>query len=997
MSAHGISLAYDAEEDLEDTGDINNLDNRSYGSGEYESPTVSASQYTEGRDRSRRNSESSAWEIDLEARTKSRQPRSRSIDLAASEGQNGDASALLHNHGNTSSDGSDWQRQRLSSIQPAFRTQNTLGAAKKEEPPLPNNVSSEIAPHTQEDNDSTQPAFQVVPSKSKSWWSQASRKRLGATPGVGTGRGDIPPFEPPQTVIEPDASASFKNSTRRATRRFLHQWLAQAIQSRDDNTNLTLLAQSRDKIILTRQALETWHLRLRQHREEAARARFYARYDLRATKAHELYLLTKVLTHWAEITVEQIECTSVARRHILRVRCFNAWQDITAVNELKARKLILRKHFAKWRSQQVTISIRTNRTVATYAEDLIRRAFREWLRKRRELWYIVTTKDREASQAIQLWLELHRKSKSTAAMAINYSHHRLLKGVLLLWLQKAKQFLQQQESAQSLHRDRLYQIYLQRWQQETHLISAGRQFRYHCEGGVVSTVFKMWVLRAQQERKATIIDQLKIKREAWNAFDDRRRCQGMQARIGQRVVFRALQSWVMARRLLGFRARHDQLLKADSMYRLVECWSTRDDDSAQSERRASQYYASRLRNRVFISWRTCLSDYLEDERMALGFTSSIYTAKALAKWVTEKHRLELLDRCAKDANFYIIATHTLGRWKTSTESLRRQKRRLAYAQMRRQIKLSVASKMLNKWRLRAATVLQSKDQAFERLRNRDASSCANVLQRWRAKAENFTELGEATISRFRSQSLRAYLILWDRRATMEAKARCHVQGKYFTRLLRCIKNHDNLEQQAHIRAEEHYTNACSQCFRRWNARALQNGGKDGSATRLRDKFARKRSIKILIFWRRSLLRKQQPQNTAPEHSLVPIARVTPAQFSRTSRNEDWTDFNLDWEGDLDDAVSSTPKPGYLNTPSRRVDRLKVAAESSTTPRYSPPSTPLPRGTNRYPSSSFARSSTSASRGGGLFRSVLGKRRTINDIPEESPQTPQRSNFGSRAD
>lgn len=61
----------------------------------------------------------------------------------------------------------------------------------------------------------------------------------------------------------------------------------------------------------------------------------------RATRAREIYLASKVFNHWADRTAARLEREGVARRHMIRFRCFQGWSrapslQLPIIDHLKA-------------------------------------------------------------------------------------------------------------------------------------------------------------------------------------------------------------------------------------------------------------------------------------------------------------------------------------------------------------------------------------------------------------------------------------------------------------------------------------------------------------------------------------------------------------------------------------------------------------------------------------------------------------------------------------
>lgn len=82
----------------------------------------------------------------------------------------------------------------------------------------------------------------------------------------------------------------------------------------------------------------------------------------RATRAREIYLASKVFNHWADRTAGRLEREGVARRHMIRFRCFQGWSCAPSlrypiIENLKALTAVQKLHRAvSYQQEQLSLA-----------------------------------------------------------------------------------------------------------------------------------------------------------------------------------------------------------------------------------------------------------------------------------------------------------------------------------------------------------------------------------------------------------------------------------------------------------------------------------------------------------------------------------------------------------------------------------------------------------------------------------------------------------------
>ncbi|ROT43357.1 hypothetical protein SODALDRAFT_327550 [Sodiomyces alkalinus F11] len=98
----------------------------------------------------------------------------------------------------------------------------------------------------------------------------------------------------------------------------------------------------------------------------------------RASRAWNLFQLTKAISHWAICTEEKMERTAVARRHILRIRHFGPWAQLTAEAKLSSRRISVSRIENAWASLARNTCRQEQDALKLAARNLFRRVAREW-------------------------------------------------------------------------------------------------------------------------------------------------------------------------------------------------------------------------------------------------------------------------------------------------------------------------------------------------------------------------------------------------------------------------------------------------------------------------------------------------------------------------------------------------------------------------------------------------------------------------------------------
>lgn len=914
---------------------------------------------TASRGYHRRNSESSKWDIDEDAKSVQRARRNSHHSGDKIEA-NFDESILHKVHPNT--------------IQPARPTNET---AKEDN--APGNVGTWLDsrlenPMTQERDRSISvhgrmrirrssasldrpPPSTVIPSVPTSYDHQEPSEYTEATsyfgddePGEGrrliNGPEQRLEAAAPDSLIQIKASIILQDHLRFLAKQQLRLWRDKAVQLREDNIGLNKIAAHTYKKTLLKAVLAPWREQAIGRHKVRTTEIFFAYLEKRAERARNLYLLHTAFTHWSTYANEQVQRTALARRHIIRTRIFNAWRDITAVNELKVRRQILKKFFAVWKRQHFIVEEDDAFALQAYESGLVERKFKEWMHKLREVrasaWWAEGVKRR----ALFNWIVASHEAWEDHRTAEEARRQRITWNAWSIWRTKTRIRVQQRNEAEDHYRDKLCLNLLKKWRKETRIIPAKTIIQTDVAGRVLRDTFAIWLQRARQEHIAASVDRAKILREALTRWRHQELLRLMTNTINKRIKYDFYYKVDMAGRCSAAVNR----LGKKRLNQCFQVWVYRmrqtREQRWEQEDRAQSFAVQRSQNLALAQWYAQMGYRKRLEVAALDFQEPRLLHRVIAKWSEKAQRQQQLHEWAKDAEFYLLSTKTLKRWKASTESKQREKRRKAYVEVRRMIKMNLVQGVLQKWREQARHFLELHAQVVEVRHNRDVILGMEIFDRWRGRAEELLEL--------------------------ESLAHETILKKHFIILKEKYDGLQALETEAIITYQERRQKSA---IKKWSLVSLQLRAQSNYASDICEKNARKTFRKMLNYWHQKALQRRPSQRVSASES--------DQLLGTTARAETWSDYGEggidEWARGLDEATTSTPIPGYLATPSKvnRAERVvAAAARFSTTPK-APLSTPFERQLRAQYSGGFA------SLRRGIGRSTLGLGGGFADIPEHN--------------
>lgn len=535
------------------------------------------------------------------------------------------------------------------------------------------------------------------------------------------------PFQPSDTRLLDEAEIFEEQRLHRVTRDCIQVWRNRTQERSSIREDMERLAIAFDRRILLKLSFEQLRDTARVRRSNQETDRFFQRLEERADRARNIFLLTKAFTHWAKSAEDEVQRTSVARRHVLRTRFFNGWRDITAVNELKVQHFVLAKFLRQWRSRTAAAIDNAEYAVGLYEENLARRIYKEWFFKFCAIAAPAWRNDRTRKITLHKMSEIAKVLRERQEWSIDRWQRGVLRKTLLHWRGETATVQALAPRADDFRRDTLVSTALRILQKQAQLAPLLRQFQERDKGRVVRKAVQDWRHAAQLSQQARSVDRMRILRNAYTAWNDQLRIKALEDRINDRVVVEALYKWTLASRVSLFQRVHDRQLKESAFLNWVTKTNQRTNTLDAAERRFTQFKRAQLLRTCFRQMEAITTEKRAEEFAVVAEYQQKLKQRIFEKLKERQAHFQQLNSWADAAHFYVLSKSTLKTWSAATQHARRNRRRDTYAQVRRTVKMNLVRRLFANWRDQSWNMTQLNRQATDVLENRILQSSRVLL------------------------------------------------------------------------------------------------------------------------------------------------------------------------------------------------------------------------------------------------------------------------------
>ncbi|CAG8002460.1 unnamed protein product [Penicillium olsonii] len=790
---------------------------------------------------------------------------------------------------------------------------------------------------------------------------------------------EVPPeflYRPQLSDLLRDASTFNMYRQRSICRRILTLWLKKAFQARQVRETRESLATNYDRSLLLRQAFDPWLGVIQEKRHSARTDRFFKHLETRANRARELYLMTKAFSHWAQLTSEEVARTSAARKHVLSVKYFKAWREVTAINELKAQRFALKRPFHAWRKKIQDLKAAESQAVTVRNTKTQRSSFWNWhwcfLYRR-----VVDVSDyRLKRRSLLSWLRNFRTIRERDHEIDLHNKRSSLMSVLQTWSQHSRTIVSAEQEIQNSRRQHDLRGTFDEWRIQTRLAPPASRVSQMVDTRILRTALSKWVDKARMIQQAEDADRYRIQRNSWNSWNDTLRCLALRARIDERIKMEAMYKWILMERYELMRRIREQRIKREVFSRFIT--NTRETYTrllfhaeAYEERQAEVTVQSK-----FAIWREQVQLQREREYIASEFYAPRLAAESLGIWRARHQQVIKMEGWAQDARFYFLMKRSMKQWQKAKSDSGKRRRQEAYAKVRRMVKINIASKALATWASKTRVILDMDRQAAEVDRDKLLVDTSDIFAQWHEKTnKRIQEVQDADDSYFRQVAFDQLMQLSE------------------TFIIR-----REMEDQADNVHRLHVLRSASGALRKLSLRIFQVSNHVETAEAMRERNLRKHSRNMFRDWVDNARLKIEARDSAgPSMTPGPMstfgngegAGSASAIFDPWSQDPAETPFKLsDFTGTSQstshDPISASPlaTPNFSASPSKRAARARALAQISTTPA-TPMRTPFASRLLRAGTTTALTTSSKQPRTG--RRSSVGT--SVRFVDDELPDSP----------
>ncbi|KAF1958124.1 Sfi1-domain-containing protein [Byssothecium circinans] len=582
------------------------------------------------------------------------------------------------------------------------------------------------------------------------------------------------PYRPSDTRLLDDAETFEQQRLHSLTRRCIQAWRERTQEVIARNEELDRIATVFHGRNILKEVMKDWRgdalIRRNNHETE----RFFGKLETRAEKARNLFLLTKSFTHWATSAEDEVQRTSVARRHILRTRFFSGWREITAVNELKIQHFILGKFLKKWWRRAAVVRNEVICADEAYDFRSSQRFVRLWYEKLHEKQASVRNKLRLKTNIFQKWRLIATTIRDREVSTADHHIRQLGRQSLDLWRQRTTA-VQSLKTQSGTFRDRaVLANALAVVQRQARFAPLVAQVRARVDTRHVRSAFQQWRQAAQHSRQARDVDRSRILRNAWTTWNDRLRIQTLESHIDDRVLVETMYRWALASKVSLVQRVRNRSLKQFVFLTWITRTNERRNTLDSAERRLVQFKRTQLLRTSLRKIEVVTAERKAEEAAIAAQHDQKLKQRIFNKLLDKSAHFQQLNKWAGDARFYVLTTRTLKTWKEATQLARRNRRREMYARMRRTVKINLVRRVFGTWKEKTEVIVGRERQATEIARARTLQYAATLLTQIHDRTASLREQ-EAQVQQQYDDKLKIqHFHIWNERMTalqtMDAQA-----------------------------------------------------------------------------------------------------------------------------------------------------------------------------------------------------------------------------------
>lgn len=222
-----------------------------------------------------------------------------------------------------------------------------------------------------------------------------------------------------------------------------------------------------------------------------------------ASRAREIFIASKVFNHWADKTARRLEREAVARRHMIRFRCFRSWcqgpnSQVPAANRLRVTTAAqkLRRAVAENEEQLrlAAVAASQSRHVRT-----VQKVLDMWARHKTENEARLRIARRSRLITLGLWLGKAHEHTRIKELATEQHEKHAENRAIGDWYRQAVTGAARSDAAKRIGTHRVSHGYLVEWWDQAELSRRAQEYHRRSLAERAGHCFDMWNLQARKQ------------------------------------------------------------------------------------------------------------------------------------------------------------------------------------------------------------------------------------------------------------------------------------------------------------------------------------------------------------------------------------------------------------------------------------------------------------------------------------------------------------------
>ncbi|KAF4125954.1 RAVE protein 1 C terminal, partial [Geosmithia morbida] len=224
---------------------------------------------------------------------------------------------------------------------------------------------------------------------------------------------------------------------------------------------------------------------------------------MRATRAREIYIASQVFNHWADKTARRLEREAVARRHMIRFRCFRGWGNIPSTRAPVVDNLRVATAAQKLKravaENEAQLRLVASAASQAYHLKLVQKALNRWTCHILEQFSQQKAADQNRRKTWSKWLM--RAYDGAEVMSTVEFHRRQANEtkVLIRWLAQAERGASRQSAASEIGSSHQCFRCLGNWWNEAEANRKAQAYQQYCLMLRADYYFDIWNLQARAD------------------------------------------------------------------------------------------------------------------------------------------------------------------------------------------------------------------------------------------------------------------------------------------------------------------------------------------------------------------------------------------------------------------------------------------------------------------------------------------------------------------